>query len=158
MTLYYVFYFQFIWNTRNIKQKTIPARHRFVSCGASCVPLCSVVPSSLQSHGLQPARPLCLWSVLILGNLHNSGITPASLVPPAFAGRFFTTGTTQEGFLGGSDGKESAFNVGDPDWITGLGRCPGEGNGYPLLHSCLENSMDKEACQSSLQGHRVGHN
>ena len=86
------------------------------------------------------------------GNLHNSGIRPASLVSLALAGRFFTTGTTQEGFIGGSDGKESAFNEGDPDLITGLGRFPGEGNGYPFLYSCLENSMDREAWQSSLWG------
>ena len=44
-------------------------------------------------------------------------------------------------FSGGSDGKESACNAGDPGLIPGLERFPGEGNGYPL-HSCLENSMD----------------
>ena len=36
------------------------------------------------------------------------------------------------GFPGGSDGKESACNVGDPGLIPGLGRSPGEGNGNPL--------------------------
>ena len=36
------------------------------------------------------------------------------------------------GFLGGSVGKESAFNAGDPCLIPRLGRFPGEGNGYPL--------------------------
>ena len=35
------------------------------------------------------------------------------------------------GFLGGSDGKESACNAGDPGLIPGWRRCPGEGNGYP---------------------------
>ena len=44
---------------------------------------------------------------------------------------------------GGSDGKESACNSGDPALIPGLGRSPGEGNGYPFQYSCLENSMDK---------------
>ena len=43
---------------------------------------------------------------------------------------------------GGADGKVSACNVGDPDSIPGLGRSPGEGNGNPLQHSCLENPMD----------------
>ena len=38
--------------------------------------------------------------------------------------------------LGGSDGKESAYNAGD------MGSIPGEGNGNPLQYSCLENSMD----------------
>ena len=46
------------------------------------------------------------------------------------------------GFPGGSDGKVSAHNAGDPGSIPGLGRSPGEGNGNPLQYSCLENSMD----------------
>ena len=46
------------------------------------------------------------------------------------------------GFSGGSAGKESACNVGDLALIAGLGRSPGEGNGYPLQYSGLENSMD----------------
>ena len=50
-----------------------------------------------------------------------------------------------KGFLGGSDSKESACNAGDPGSIPGLGRFPGEGNGYPLQYSCLENSMDRGA-------------
>ena len=49
------------------------------------------------------------------------------------------------GFPGGSDGKASACNVGDPGLIPGLGRSPGEGNGNPLQHSCLENPMDRGA-------------
>ena len=43
---------------------------------------------------------------------------------------------------GGSDSKASACNVGDPGSIPGSGRSPGEGNGNPLQHSCLENPMD----------------
>ena len=43
------------------------------------------------------------------------------------------------GFLGGSDGKESACKVGDLGLITGLGRSPRAGNGNPLQTSCLEN-------------------
>ena len=46
------------------------------------------------------------------------------------------------GFPGGSEGKVSACNVGDLGSVPGLGRSPGEGNGNPLLYSCLENSMD----------------
>ena len=42
----------------------------------------------------------------------------------------------------GSAGKETACNVGDLCLIPGLGRSPGEGKGYPLQHSGLENSMD----------------
>ena len=49
------------------------------------------------------------------------------------------------GFPGGSDGKVSACNAGDPGLITGSGRSPGEGNGNPLQYSCLGNLKDREA-------------
>ena len=45
------------------------------------------------------------------------------------------------GFPCGSAGKESSCNVGDLDLISGLGRSPGEGKGYPLQYTGLENSM-----------------
>ena len=45
-------------------------------------------------------------------------------------------------FPGGSDGKESACSAGDVHSIPGSGRSPGEGNGYSLQYSCLENSMN----------------
>ena len=46
------------------------------------------------------------------------------------------------GFPGGSVGKESTCNVGDLSSTPGLGRSPGEGKGYLLQYSSLENSMD----------------
>ena len=46
---------------------------------------------------------------------------------------------------GGWDGKVSAYNVGDPGLIPGLGRSPGAGNGNPLQYSCLGNPMDNGA-------------
>ena len=46
------------------------------------------------------------------------------------------------GFPGGSVGKESTCNAGDLGLIPGLGRSPGEGKGYPLQYSGLENSTD----------------
>ena len=51
-------------------------------------------------------------------------------------------GVKVKGFPGGSAGKESACNVGDLGSIPGLARSPGEGSGYPLEYSGLENSMD----------------
>ena len=45
-------------------------------------------------------------------------------------------------FPGGSGGKGSAYNTGDPGSLPGSGRSPGEGNGNPLQYSCLENPMD----------------
>ena len=44
------------------------------------------------------------------------------------------------GFPGGSDGKESACNAGNLGSIPGLGKSPGEGNGYPLQYSCLKKT------------------
>ena len=49
---------------------------------------------------------------------------------------------TPRGFSDSSAGKESACNAGDLGLIPGLGRSPGEGKGYPLQYSGLENSMD----------------
>ena len=54
-------------------------------------------------------------------------------------------------FPGSSDGKESAWNAGDPDSIPGSGRSPGEGNGSPLQYSCLENPMDRGAWRATVQ-------
>ena len=45
-------------------------------------------------------------------------------------------------FPGGSDGKASTYNAGDPGSIPGSGRSPGEGNGNSLQYSCLESPMD----------------
>ena len=53
------------------------------------------------------------------------------------------------GFPGGSDGKDSACNAGNPVSISGLGRSPGEGNGNPLQYSCLENPMDRRAWRAN---------
>ena len=54
------------------------------------------------------------------------------------------------GFPGGSDGKESACSAGDLGSIPESGRSPGEGNGYPLQYSCLENSMDRQSGRKEL--------
>ena len=62
------------------------------------------------------------------------------------------------GFLGDSDGKESACNAGDPGWIPGSGRSPGGGHGNPLQFSCLENPMDRAVWGLHPMGsQRVGH-
>ena len=55
---------------------------------------------------------------------------------------YFINGLVKAGFNGGSDGKESASSAGDLGSIPELGRSPGEGKGYPLQYSGLENSID----------------
>ena len=57
-----------------------------------------------------------------------------------------------------SNSKESVLNVGDPGSIPGSGRCPGEGNGYPLQYSSLENSTDRGTWRLQyMRSQRVGH-
>ena len=58
----------------------------------------------------------------------------------------------KEGFPGSSDGKESSCNAGHSGLIPGWGRCPEEGNGYPLQYSCLESPMDRGAWQATVHG------
>ena len=68
-----------------------------------------------------------------------------------------------EGFPGSSAGKESTCNVGDPGSIPGSGRSAGEGKGYPLQCSDLENSMDcivhgvtkSQTCPSDFHFHFI---
>ena len=57
-----------------------------------------------------------------------------------------------EGFPGGSEGKASACNVGDPGSIPGSGRSPREGNGNPLQYCCLENFMDGGGWWATVNG------
>ena len=54
--------------------------------------------------------------------------------------------------LGGSDGKESACNAGDVGSIPESGRSHGEGNGYTLQYSCLENFMDRGTWWAIVHG------
>ena len=56
------------------------------------------------------------------------------------------------GVPGGSNGKESANNMGHLGLIPGWGTSPGGGNGNPLQYFCLENLMDREAWQAKVHG------
>ena len=76
-----------------------------------------------------------LWPGIILRNLEQASLCSVT----GQNRRQFFSGL---GFPCGSAGKESACNVGDLGSIPGLGRSPGEGKGYPLQYSGLENSMD----------------
>ena len=62
------------------------------------------------------------------------------------------------GFPCGSYDKQSTCSAGDPGSIPGSWRSPGEGNGYPLQYSCLENSMDRGAWQATILGITKGSN
>ena len=78
--------------------------------------------------------------------------------------RLMTSLKKPRGFPGDTSGKEvknPPINAGDTrDWdsIPGSGRSPGDGHGNPLQYSGLENPMDREARQATVQGlQRVGH-
>ena len=78
-------------------------------------------------------------------------ISPAQAVSvppqPTVAKRSFLPGAVLrlKGFPGGSDGKKSACNAGDPGLILRSQRFPGEGNDYLLQCSCLKNLMERGA-------------
>ena len=66
-----------------------------------------------------------------------------------------TSSTALNGASQQHSGKESAGNAEDPGLIPGQERFPGEGNGYTLQYSCLENPMDREAWWATgLWGHK----
>ena len=124
-------------------------------------PLCSH-PGQLRAFLLLsgcPSRQPCV----------SKRCPPASCLLPAFSPRApsflslpfvwilyscfpFPLLLSSEGFPGGSDGKESACNAGDLGSIPGSGRSPGEGNGYPLLNSCLGNPMERGAWRAPVHG------
>ena len=95
-----------------------------------------------ESQGRRSLVGCCLWGVAQsrtwLKQLSSSGREGRDAGPDFNAGL-----STTWGFSGGSDGKESACNVGDLGSIPGLGRSSRDGNRYPLQYSCLENTMDR---------------
>ena len=75
--------------------------------------------------------------MFMVENLENAGNQKKVLLPSFILQILLLTG-----FPCGSAGKESTCNAGDLGSIPGLGRSSGEGKGYPLQYSGLENSMD----------------
>ena len=57
-----------------------------------------------------------------------------------------------DGLPGGSDGKESSCNAGDPGSILGPGRSPGQGNDNLLQYSCLGSPMDRRVWWALVDG------
>ena len=82
------------------------------------------------------------WSIFLYHLIYHWLLLEAAVGSGSFM--FFVL-ILDLGFPGGSDGKESACNMGDLGLIPGSGRFPGEGNGYPFQYSCLENSMGQRS-------------
>ena len=83
--------------------------------------------------------------------MKGSWIRLVSVVPPVSSDVNQPSLSTQ-GFPGGSAGKESACNAGDPGSGPGLGRSAGEGDGYPLQYSGLEDPADRGAWRGAVRG------
>ena len=108
------------------------------------------VPCLIPSHRISEHKkngscfkPLSLGFILIsILKINKTNINVSLSSPKAAVGRIPSSLQYIWGFPGGSDGKESACNVGHPGSIPGSGRSHGEENGYLLQYSCLENPMD----------------
>ena len=93
-------------------------------------------------------------------SLKCTSVSPSGLVKTQVAAPWESLGCSLRinssrkfsGFPGGSDGKESAGNTGDAVSSLRLGSPSGEGNGYPLQYSCLENSTDRGAQRAIVHG------
>ena len=97
-------------------------------------PSTSVLPMNIQGW-----FPLGLTGVICL---QSKGLSRVFSSTTVWKHQFFSTQPSLEEPTGGSDSKESSCNAGDLGLIPGLGRSHGEGKGYPLKYSGLENSMD----------------
>ena len=119
------------------------------------VSLCVCSPVSfLNPHGLYPTRLLCPWDLPGKNiEVHCHFLLHSSTVITTFPDYFLFAGSLPEKHLsGGSDSKASACNAGGPGSSPRSGRSPGEGNGNPLQHSCLENPMDGGAWEATVHG------
>ena len=120
----------------------------------------SLLPHMLQLIILNEYKQIHL-KPFIVGNPISFSFFPLSteerfmlITPMKVSVHFCTT----RDFPGGSDGKASAYNAGDPGSIPGSRRSPGEGNGNPFQYSCLENPMDGGAWWAIIHGsQRVKH-
>ena len=97
------------------------------------------------------ARELVPWALNSLQGQNSPALEPRSKAPFQRALIKYLL-WTEKGFPCGSAAKEYACNAGDLGLIPGLGRTPGEGNGYPLQYSGLENSIDRGAWQATVHG------
>ena len=95
----------------------------------------------LPNPGIKPRSPALQVDSLPAeppGKPKNTGEGNLSLFQ-----QIFPTQELSQGLPDGTDGKVSAYNVGDLGSIPGSGRAPGEENGNPLQYSCLENPTDR---------------
>ena len=145
---------------------------QFSSVAQSCLTLCNPMDCSMpglhvhhqhpelaQTHvhwvgdAFQPFNPLLSPSLPALNLSQHQGLFQwvssshqvAKVLSHSYSDPIWESYNPKWGFLGGSDGKESACNAGEQGSIPGSGRYPGEWNSNALQYSCLENPLDGEA-------------
>ena len=99
---------------------------------------------NIQKTKIMTSVPVTSWQIDGKSGRLYFGGAPKSLQMVTAAMKLKDT-CSLEDFPGGSEGKVSVYNAGDPGSIHVSGRSPGEGNGNPLQYSCLENLMDGRA-------------
>ena len=117
------------------------------------LPLLAILWNSAFRWEYLSFSPLLLASLLFTAICKTSSDSHFAFLHFFFLGMILLPQTRLGNWTGGSDGKESACNEGDPSSNPGLGRSPGEGKGYPLQYSYQENSMDRRAWRATV--HRV---
>ena len=168
---YFILFFIFNW--RVIALQCVDFCHTtmwIIDKYAHVPSLLNLLPTSPPSHFsrmLQSARlrSMCYTSNFPLAVLHMVIYTfrcySLNLSTFSFPTSLFSTSASLvlgRGFPGGSDGKESACNVGETGLIPGSGRSPGEGNGNLFQYSCLENPMDRGDYRvQSMNWQRIRH-
>ena len=97
------------------------------------------------------SKTLCWMHTLPLQTKGDEAPASVSVVSSG-DGEPFSICLVMWGFPGGSDGEESVCTAGHPGSIPGSGRPPGEGNGYLVPYSCLENPMDTGTWRATVHG------
>ena len=121
----------------------------FVSKIPSCFPFCLI---NINFHLVKSQAPSNINYDNVTGNLSIAASPPGchpcpiiTIRAPNSKSLSITESSIFKGCLGGSDGKESAYNAGDLGSLPLLGRSPGEGNVNTLPYSCLGNLMNRGA-------------
>ena len=157
--LVFTFSEKYILGTKNIIKHTLYFLRASISHSIALILSSSLPPSTLLSLPSFISSPLpssCnIQFYNIPAHLDIRSTQLKILFYSAFSQTYlYARGLCLFGLPGGSDDIENACNEGDPSWIPGSGRSPGEGNGYQLQHSCLENSMDRGVWQATVHGIR----
>ena len=108
--------------------------------------------SFIKTANLELTKSLIVHTTLTVFGASSPLRFPSLFCPNPYPLAVFICSFPSTNKYGGSDGKASAYNAGDPGSIPGLGRSPGEGNGNPRQYSCLENPMDGGAWWAAVHG------